>query len=100
MNVAREVPVDCPMHVKNLMEPLVIVPLDRWTKISEKALRFAMKLSANVESPYRFVIMPLVSYILKIEQSNPDRQIAVLVPELVVEPFLADSTSKTSELSC
>ena len=124
--VAREVAVDCPMHVNNLVEPLVIVPLDRWTRISEKALRFAMKLSDKVqavhvdaeeqceevqrnwqqnveaplrmdgrqvpefvlvESPFRFVIMPLVTYILKVEQENPDRQIAVLVPELVVKHF-------------
>jgi hypothetical protein len=35
-------------------------------------------------SPYRFVIMPLVEYILKVECEHPDRQIAVLVPELVV----------------
>jgi hypothetical protein len=34
-------------------------------------------------SPYRFVITPIVDYILKLEGSNPDRQIAVLIPELV-----------------
>ena len=36
-------------------------------------------------SPYRFVLMPLVDYILKVERDNPDRQIAVLIPELVVK---------------
>jgi hypothetical protein len=36
-------------------------------------------------SPYRFVLMPLVDYIFKVEQEYPDRQIAVLVPELVVK---------------
>ena len=35
-------------------------------------------------SPYRFVLMPLVDHILQVEHDHPDRQIAVLVPELVV----------------
>jgi amino acid transporter len=34
-------------------------------------------------SPYRFVINPLLDYILDLEKKNPDREIAVLVPELV-----------------
>jgi hypothetical protein len=38
-----------------------------------------------VPSPYRFVLMPLVDHIFQIEQEHPDRQIAVLVPELVVK---------------
>lgn len=38
-----------------------------------------------VSSPYRFVLVPLVDHILQIERDHPDRQIAVLVPELVVK---------------
>jgi hypothetical protein len=38
-----------------------------------------------VSSPYRFVIVPLVDYILKVARAHPERQIAVLVPELVVK---------------
>jgi len=34
-------------------------------------------------SPYRFVITPIVDYILELERTHPDRQIAVLIPELV-----------------
>jgi amino acid transporter len=122
--VAREIAVDCPMRVANLVEPLVIVPLDRWSRITEKGLRFALKISDQVQavhvdaedccgevkqmwqqnvvaplrasgkvvpelivvaSPYRFVVAPLVEYILKVECDHPDRQIAVLVPELVVK---------------
>ena len=122
--VRREIAVDCPMRIDNLAQPLVILPLDRWTRITEKGLRFAMKISDQVQavhvdaeeccdevrdmwqrnvvgpmvesgktvpelvllsSPYRFVITPLVEYILKIERDHPDRQIAVLVPELVVK---------------
>jgi amino acid transporter len=116
--------IDRPMHVENLMHPLVIVPLDRWSRIAEKGLRFAMKLSDQVEavhvdaeecrdeveqmwqrnvvgpitaaalpvpklvflhSPYRFVLLPLVEHILQVEHDHPERQIAVLVPELVVK---------------
>jgi amino acid transporter len=122
--VDRQIVIDSPIRVDNLAHPLVIVPLDRWTRITEKGLRFAMKLSDHVEavhvdaedcrdevdamwqrnvaapiaqtgravpklvflpSPYRFVLMPLVEHILQIERDHPDRQIAVLVPELVVK---------------
>jgi amino acid transporter len=37
----------------------------------------------ELPSPYRFVISPILNYILELERSNPDRQIAVLIPELV-----------------
>ena len=116
--------IDRAIRVDNLEEPLVIVPLDRWSRITEKGLRFAMKLSDHVEavhvdaeecraevdamwrrnvvapiaqtgrlvprlvfvnSPYRFVLMPLIDHILQVEHDHLDRQIAVLVPELVVK---------------
>jgi amino acid transporter len=34
-------------------------------------------------SPYRFVLSPILDFILELERDNPDRQIAVLIPELV-----------------
>jgi len=122
--IARQVAIDRPIDVTHLDAPLVVVPLDRWTRITEKALRFALKLSDHVQavhidaedccaevednwhrnvaaplesaslkvpelvleqSPYRFVIVPLVNYILRVERENPNRQIAVLIPELVVK---------------
>ena len=36
-----------------------------------------------IKSPYRFVIRPILDYVLDLEKSNPGRQIAVLIPELV-----------------
>jgi len=36
-----------------------------------------------LSSPYRFVINPILDYILELERNNPDRQLAVLIPELV-----------------
>jgi amino acid transporter len=34
-------------------------------------------------SPYRFIIVPMVRYILDLSAKNPDRQIMVVIPELV-----------------
>ena len=34
-------------------------------------------------SPYRFVIVPLVRFILDLSEKNPDRRIVVVIPELV-----------------
>jgi amino acid transporter len=122
--VAQETACDRPIEVANLQTPLVVVPMDHWSRITEKGLRFAMKISGDVEavhvdaedvrsdfeglwernvvepisqtglpvprlvfltSPYRFVLVPLVEHILELERTHPHRQIAVLVPELVVK---------------
>jgi amino acid transporter len=121
--VAAEIGTVEHLPMDNLVAPLVIVPMDRWSRITEKGLRFALKISdtvqavhidteqnneqfqklwqthvvspcvdmcrtvpqlITVESPFRFVVAPLVEYILRIEREHPERQIAVLIPELVV----------------
>ena len=38
----------------------------------------------TIPSNYRFIIAPLMDYILKLEDDNPGRKVAVLLPELVV----------------
>jgi len=48
--VSRQIVVDFPMRIVNLAHPLVIVPLDRWTRITEKGLRLALKLSDQVQA--------------------------------------------------
>jgi amino acid transporter len=120
----REDIADCgPMSVAALQQPMVVVPVDRWSRITEKALRFALLLSKDIcavhvvsgddqdqvtpewkdkvedpvrasglpvprltilKSPYRYVVAPIVDYVLDLERNNPNRKIAVLVPELVV----------------
>jgi amino acid transporter len=40
-------------------------------------------LLAVIESPYRFVITPILTFILNLEQQNPGRIVAVVIPELV-----------------
>lgn len=102
--------------------PIVVVPIDRWSRISKQAIEFASRLSPEIigvhvepgehlellrddwaryvdkpfrdagvappkfdvlPSPYRFVIVPLVHYILDLSDKNPDRRIVVVIPELV-----------------
>jgi hypothetical protein len=36
-----------------------------------------------LKSPFRFVVQPIIDHVLQIERNNPDRTIAVLLPELV-----------------
>ena len=36
-----------------------------------------------LKSPFRFVVQPIIDHVLEIERQNPDRTIAVLLPELV-----------------
>jgi hypothetical protein len=38
----------------------------------------------TIPSNYRFVINPLMDYILELEKKNPGRKVAVILPELVV----------------
>jgi hypothetical protein len=36
-----------------------------------------------LKSPYRFIILPILDYVSELHAKNPNRQIAVIVPELV-----------------
>ena len=36
-----------------------------------------------LKSPFRFVVQPIIDYVLEVERKNPNRTIAVLLPELV-----------------
>jgi amino acid transporter len=123
LRVDREVCLDRPIQPAQLQEPVVVVPIDRWSRITEKALSFALSMSNDIrclhvqttdepdeickdfdrfiadplraagkcvpkieilQSPYRYVLQPMVDYILKAEKESDTRKICVLVPELVV----------------
>src|ERR1700681_3036169 len=121
--VAVEIANPHPLSVANIQPPIVIIPMSQWNKMSQKGLRFALKLSPDifvvqvqggnrteddltrrwpeyvvrpttaahlptpqlvtVASPYRHVFNPLIDYILAMKGTHPDRQIAVLIPELI-----------------
>jgi hypothetical protein len=36
-----------------------------------------------IDSPYRRTLQPILDYVLQVRDQHPDRQIAVLIPELV-----------------
>lgn len=58
----------------------------KWRKLVEEPLRRAgipMPQVKILKSPYRFVIAPIVDYVLELEKKYPGRQIAVIIPELV-----------------
>ncbi len=43
----------------------------------------------QISSPYRFVIQPIVDYVIKTAEENPRRRIVVIVPELVEHEWFA-----------
>ncbi len=120
--IAAEIRDDQPVSLHSITNPLVVVPVGSWNKISLKGLQFAFSLSNEIKavhilfdeqadelgaawprlvgqpavaagravpeliclkSPYRYVVTPIVDYVLELSKNNPGRQIAVIVPELV-----------------
>ena len=121
--VSLEIANPHPLNVAGIKPPIVIIPMSQWNKMSQKGLRFALKLSpeiyvvqiragnrteddltrrwpeyvaaptlaaglptpqlVTVASPYRHVFNPLIDYVLEMKRTHPDRQIAVLIPELI-----------------
>jgi amino acid transporter len=121
-DVAKETRLSAPLQIKYTKAPIVIVPVQSWSLISQRAVEFALTLSTEIyalhvgteeesqnlqkewkrlvadpvsraggtppilvtlESPYRMIIKPILDYVLNMEIEHPDRQIAVIVAELV-----------------
>jgi hypothetical protein len=38
-------------------------------------------------SPYRYVVVPVVQYVLQLAEENPERKIVVVIPEMVEEKW-------------
>jgi len=36
-----------------------------------------------IDSPFRFIVKPIVEYAIQQQTANPDRHVAVLIPELI-----------------
>jgi amino acid transporter len=47
--VEKETCTDVPVNTQGLCAPIVLIPMDRWSVVSEKALRFAWGLSAQIQ---------------------------------------------------
>jgi amino acid transporter len=120
--VAKELESFEPLETSGLEPPIVVLPIQAWGKVAQKALRFALTISSDIEavhvqcedekpqlqqdwsrlvesrtgqdgvpspklvtlqSPYRFILTPIVDYVLEVERKNPNRLVAVLIPEMV-----------------
>jgi hypothetical protein len=123
LRVDKETALDRPILPAQVTQPIVLLPIDRWSRITEKALSFALGMSSDIrcihvqtsgepddisqewerdvaaplreagkcvpkldilQSPFRYVLAPLVNYILTVEKESSFTKICVLVPELVV----------------
>jgi amino acid transporter len=121
-NVTQEISFSSPVDTGHLSEPVVLLPIDGWSMVSEKALRYAWTLSREIhvlhvrcgdrtdelrcqwpdvvekparaanlplpelvilDSPYRFIVKPIVDYAMAQQAAHPDRNITMLIPELV-----------------
>ena len=59
---------------------------DEWARLVEEPARRAglpVPKYVELQSPYRLVITPVVDYVLMLQLENPDRQIVLIVPELI-----------------
>jgi amino acid transporter len=120
--VAEELQCTEPFNVEGLHSPLIILPVQKWSRLTRKAVEVAYALSRDVEavhvcaegekndvreewekyvltplrkaglaepkltmldSPFRLVITPIVNHVLAVQQENPTRRIAVLIPEMI-----------------
>ncbi|HKM80656.1 MAG TPA: APC family permease [Candidatus Acidoferrum sp.] len=57
-----------------------------WQRYVEEPFRIAGKEAPKLEilpSPYRFIIIPIIQYILELSKKHPERNIIVVIPELV-----------------
>jgi amino acid transporter len=46
--VAKEVALDRPISPSDVSEPIVIIPVDQWSRITEKALSFGLSMSTDI----------------------------------------------------
>jgi amino acid transporter len=63
---------------------------DDWEQYVEKPFQAAGKQPPRLyvlPSPYRFVIIPFVQFILDLSKKHPDRSIVVVIPELVEDKW-------------
>ncbi len=85
-SVAAEITETAPLSTASINQPLVVVPVDRWKKISAKGLRFAIGLSTGVRA------------VRVLFDENPDG-LAEAWTRLVEEP-VRDSGRPVPQLVC
>ena len=81
MTLSREIEV---LHIESEDSPNSLKQI--WPSRVEQPAREAKQAVPRLtvlKSPFRFVVQPILDHVLEIERNNPDRTIAVLLPELV-----------------
>jgi hypothetical protein len=49
-NVEKEIQLVTPLQIENLGSPIVIVPIQAWSSVSERAMQFALTLSPEIHA--------------------------------------------------
>jgi hypothetical protein len=81
LTLSREIEV---LHIEKEDDPNSLRQL--WPPCVEQPARDAKRAVPQLtvlKSPFRFVVQPILDHVLEVERKNPDRTIAVLLPELV-----------------
>src|SRR3984893_5952342 len=76
------------VHVQ--LEEHSVLLQDEWEHYVEQPFRAAGKKPPEfhlLPSPYRFVIVPIVQFVLDLSKKNPSRSIIVVIPELVEDKW-------------
>jgi amino acid transporter len=87
--IQRETECPSPAHLKNIVAPLVVLPLQRWSKLAEKALRFGYVLSRDL------VVLHIVT---EDEQQNSGKDELTKVWDQYVEKPAVQAGFKPPEL--
>ncbi len=121
-NLQRELASPAPLDPAGISQPLVVIPIQHWSKIAKHALCTALAMSKEItalyvaeedksdeicknwtrdvieparaanlpepglvilKSPFRYVVTPIVDYVIKIADENPGRRVIAIVPEVV-----------------
>ena len=122
-NIGGQVGQPAELQISKLQAPAVVIPINGWNRVVERALRFGLMLSDDitavhvcsdrdkgtrlrrlweenvvkptrraggavpkleiVKSPYRRFDQPILDFVGKIRNQNPDRFVAVVIPVLV-----------------
>jgi amino acid transporter len=85
---ARLSPEVIAIHVEPNEQPTLLQ--SEWEHYVEKPFQAAGKQPPRLHllpSPYRFIIVPFVQFILELSRKNPDRSIVVVIPELVEDKW-------------
>jgi amino acid transporter len=122
--IGAQVADDQPLVLSQARPPIVVVPVQSWSKLTHRGLRFALELSQDVralhvlnqdstisdltavweelvgaparaanlpvpqlvlrKSTYRQFFAPFIDYVEQLRDQYPDRDIVVIVPDLVV----------------